>query len=112
MPFQWALQHSPVEFFFSWLWMAGLTLPGGYWGAKIVCSADVRGSSANIAMVVGSAIAILGAGLILPSLALGSTPAPAPDWLGAAAGMVIGGAFAIRTRKTFAPFFNGATIRG
>jgi len=112
MPFQWALQHSPAEFFFSWLWMAGLTLPGGYWGAKIVRSADVRGSSANIAMVVGSAIAILGAGLILPSLALGSTPAPAPDWLGAAAGMVIGGAFAIRTRKTFAPFFNGATIRG
>jgi len=112
MPFQWALQHSPAEFFFSWLWMAGLTLPGGYWGAKLVRSADVRERSANVAKVVGGAIAILGAGLILPSLAFGSTPAPAPDWLGAGSGIVIGGAFGIRNRKTFAPFFNGATIRG
>jgi len=110
MPFQWSLQNSPAEFFFSWLWMMGLTVPGGYWIAKTVRSANARAKAAHVATVVAGTIAVFAAGLVLAPLAFGTTPASARDWLAAASGMAIGAAFTIRNRKSLPSLFNSATI--
>lgn len=112
MPFQWSLQNTPAEFFFSWLWMVLLTVPGGYWGAKIFFHAHAPARVMQVVIFVAGVLAALGAGLILAPLAFGATPAPARDWLAAASGIAIGGALGIRNRKKLPSFFNTATIAG
>jgi hypothetical protein len=90
LPFQWLVEDTRSEFVFSFIWMAALMVPVGFWGARN--SLTVGSPLKPGAMLLGlfGGIAILGAGLALVPHAFGMPSAPVRDWLAAACGLVSG----------------------
>jgi len=102
LPFQWLIEDTRAELIFSWIWMAGLMLPMGYWGARFAGIPDAQANPAlALACFLGS-VAVLIAGLALVPRAFGFPAAPTRDWLAAATGVLVGGALVWCTRESSA----------
>ena len=102
LPFQWYIENTNAERVVSWIWLAALMLPVGYWGAKIARSSDPRDDvPLRVVCLLGIA-AVMIAGLGLVRYAFGSPAAPFRDWLGMSSGIVIGVCFAMKSGGMFA----------
>lgn len=96
LPFQWYIENTRTEMVVSWIWMACLTAPIGFWGAHAARVTDPRRRLliAVLCFLVG--LAILIAGLVRVRYAIGLPAAPLRDWIAAMSGVVAGGALALR----------------
>jgi VanZ like protein len=94
LPFQWFIEDTRAEFVISWIWMACLTFPIGYWSAHVVRISDRPANPILAVLCAVGGVAILIAGLVLVPHAFGLPAAHARDWVAAASGIVAGGAFA------------------
>jgi hypothetical protein len=94
LPFQWAIEDTRAEVVVSWIWMAFLMVPTGYWGAQV---ARHSSSHANATLVVLCllGVAILIAGLVPLQHAFGLPAAPIRDWFASISGIFAGGTFAL-----------------
>ena len=99
LPFQWLIEDTRAELFVSWIWMAGLMVPLGYWGARIARISDWQANPALALVCFLGGIAILIVGLVLVPDAFGLPAAPTREWLAAATGVLVGGALVLCTRE-------------
>jgi hypothetical protein len=103
MPFQWLIEDTLIERVLSWIWMACLMVPAGYWGAHIALHSDPHANSTLMVLCLMAGLAILFSGLVPVQHAFGLPRAPVRDWVASISGIVAGGAFAYacakRTRK-------------
>lgn len=95
LPFQWYIENTRTESLVSWIWMACLTLPIGYWGAHAALGTDPRRRLLIAVLCFLAGVAILIAGLIRVQYAMGLPAAPLRDWIAATSGIVSGGALAL-----------------
>lgn len=102
LPFQWLIEDTRAELIFSWIWMAGLMVPLGYWGARIARVSDSQANPALALVCFLGGVAILIVGLVLVPGAFGLPAAPTRDWLAAATGVLVGGALALCARESSA----------
>ncbi len=96
LPFQWSIEDTRTELVVSWVWMACLMVPTGYWSAHIARHSDAHASVTRLVLCLLGVVAILIAGLVPVQHAFGLPAAPMRDWFAAMSGIVVGGAFALR----------------
>jgi hypothetical protein len=96
LPFQWYIENTRTEMVVSWIWMACLTLPIGYWGAHTALGTDPRRRLLIAVLCFLAGVAILIAGLVRVQYAIGLPAAPLRDWIAAMSGIVSGGAIGLR----------------
>lgn len=99
LPFQWSIEDTRTELIVSWVWMAGLMVPTGYWSAYIARSSDPRPNAKLAMLCLVGGVAILIAGLVLTPRAFGLPEVPIRDWLAVSSGLVAGAALALRMAK-------------
>ena len=95
LPFQWSLEDTRTEFVVSWIWMACLIAPIGYWGAHFARHSDLHASAPLFVLCLFCIAAILIAGLVPVQHAYGLPTAPMRDWFASMFGIVAGGAFVL-----------------
>jgi len=95
LPFQWSIEDTRAELVVSWIWMACLMVPIGYWSARIAHS-GAQTSATRVVLCLLGVVAILIAGLVPVQHAFGLPAAPMGDWFAAMSGIVFGGTFAVR----------------
>ena len=95
LPFQWSIEDTRAELVVSWVWMACLMVPIGYWSARIAHS-GAQTSATRVVLCLLGVVAILIAGLVPVQHAFGLPAAPMGDWFAAMSGIVVGGTFAVR----------------
>lgn len=95
LPFQWSIEDTRTELVVSWIWMACLMVPIGYWSARIAHS-GAQTSATRVVLCLLGVVAILIAGLVPVQHAFGMPAAPMGDWFAAMSGIVVGGTFAVR----------------
>jgi hypothetical protein len=100
LPFQWLLEDTRAERILSWIWMAGLLVPVGYWGARIAWISDSQTNPALAVACFLGVLAILIVGLVLVPGAFGLPAAPTRDWLAATSGLFAGGGLALTAERT------------
>jgi len=96
LPFQWYIENTRTEMVVSWIWMACLTAPIGFWGAYTARVTDPRRRLLIAVLCFLAGLAILIAGLVRVRYAIGLPAAPLRDWIAAMSGVVAGGALALR----------------
>jgi hypothetical protein len=95
LPFRWSLEDTRTEFVVSWIWMACLIAPTGYWGAHFARHSDQHASVPLFVLCLFCAAAILIAGLVPMQHASGLPMPPMRDWFASMFGIVAGGAFVL-----------------
>lgn len=90
LPSQWAIEGTRAEQIFSWLWLALLAVPLGYWSFGVNSRPRTGGFPTHLATVSLGAAALLGTGLFLIPQAFGLSGATFGDWLATAGGVVLG----------------------
>lgn len=100
MPFQWLIEDTLGERVLSWIWMAFLMAPAGYWGAHIVLHRDPHANSTLVVLCLTAAAAILLAGLVAVEQGFGLPVATVRDWVASVSGIVAGGVLACVFRNT------------
>ena len=95
LPFQWSIEDTRTELVVSWIWMACLMVPIGYWSARVAHS-GAQTSATRVVLCLLGVVAILIAGLVPVQHAFGMPAAPMGDWFAAMSGIVVGGTFAVR----------------
>jgi len=98
LPFQWSIEDTKTELVVSWIWMACLMVPTGYWGVHVTHS-DPHANATFVVLCLLGGVAILIAGLVPEQHAFGLPAAPLRDWLAVVSGIVAGGAFALRAEN-------------
>lgn len=96
LPFQWYIENTRTELVVSWIWMACLTLPFGYWCAHAAQVTDPPRRLLIAVLCFLAGVAILIAGFVRVRYAIGLPAAPLRDWIAAVSGGVAGGALAAR----------------
>lgn len=105
LPFQWYIADTRTELVISLIWIACLTLPIGYFGARVYLGSRVaRGIDPGWQPAMGVLWLLAGAttliaGLFVVQHAFGLPAAPTRDWLAAVSGIVVGWAVALRDGK-------------
>ncbi len=102
LPFQWSIEDTRTELAVSWIWMACLLVPVGYWGVRVARPSDQHGDAKLVVLCLLAGVAILIAGLALVQQASGLPAAPTRDWLASMSGIVAGTAFALRAENVWA----------
>jgi hypothetical protein len=96
LPVEWFIEGTRFELVASWIWIACLLLPLGYWGGRFALSLPTR-SAATIRMIgVPIALALIFVGLVAIPKAFGLAEATISDWLAASTGILLGLALARR----------------
>jgi VanZ family protein len=90
LPFQWFIEGTPSELVVSWIWIAGLAIPLGYWLFRSNDSSRSQGTLRKWSPVFLGVVALLWAGLVLVPQGFGLSAAPLRDWLATFAGVLIG----------------------
>ncbi|HCU12751.1 MAG TPA: hypothetical protein DGB72_11565 [Gemmatimonadetes bacterium] len=96
LPFQWSIEDTRTEHVVSWIWIACLMVPTGYWSPHIARHSDAHASATRVVLCLLGVVAILIAGLVPVQHAFGLPAAPMRDWFAAMSGILVGGAFALR----------------
>ena len=99
LPFQWFIEDTRTERIVSWIWMAGLIVPIGYWGARVWRFSDLSASPTLAVLCFLGGAAILIGGLFFVPRTLGLSAAPVRDWLASASGIIGGVALASASRR-------------
>jgi VanZ family protein len=99
LPFQWAIEGTRAERLISFIWIACLVIPFGYWTFHLrEPSSPNRGRSEQaIALLLGAALLI--AGLALIPYVFGLSGAPLVDWVGTLVGLLLGYSLGSRTAR-------------
>lgn len=93
LPAQWFIEGTLGERVLSWIWIALLVLPGGYWAAFAIRRSPPRNSARTRSSLVWAvSFVAVGLGLGLAPIAFGLSPTPVPDWVAALAGLLVGAA--------------------
>jgi hypothetical protein len=96
LPVEWFIEGTRFELVASWIWIACLLLPLGYWGGRFALSLPTR-SAATIRMIgVPIALVLIFVGLVAIPKAFGLAEATISDWLAASTGILLGLALARR----------------
>jgi hypothetical protein len=96
LPFPWLIEGTPTELVLSGIWIAGLLLPVGYWGAGLARLSRAQESTRIRIATVAIGLVPLYVGLVVVPHAFGLTAAPPSDWLAALTAILFGGAIAPR----------------
>jgi type IV secretory pathway VirB2 component (pilin) len=96
LPFEWVIEDTPTELVVSWIWAAWLTLPAGYWGARLLRTFSPRPTVSLVLVCMLGGVSILIFGLVLLRNAFGLPAAGTHEWLAASLGVAAGGAVALR----------------
>jgi hypothetical protein len=96
MPLPWLIEGTPTELVLSGIWIAGLLLPVGYWGAGVARLSRAQESTRIGIATVAIGLVLLYVGLVVVPRAFGLTAAPPSDWLAALTAILFGGALAPR----------------
>jgi hypothetical protein len=96
LPFQWFIEGTRFELVATWVWIACLLFPIGYWGGGVVRLPRVHNPARIWVAGAAGAIVLLSLGLIVLPEAFAMTAAPVSDWLAALTGMLVGIALAPR----------------
>jgi hypothetical protein len=102
LPFQWSIEDTRAELVVSWIWMACLMVPTGYWGAHVARHSNPHANATLVVLCLLGSVAILIAGLVLVQHAFGLPAAPIIDWFASMSGILAGGAFALGFRASWA----------
>jgi VanZ family protein len=94
LPFEWFIEGTRSELVVSWIWIAGLAIPLGYWLFRVNDSSRSQGTLRKWSRVFLGVVALLWAGLVLVPQGFGLSAAPLRDWLATFAGFLIGGGLA------------------
>jgi VanZ family protein len=97
LPFQWFIEGTLGEHVVSWLWIACLVFPLGYWAAWARDFSRSQRSHWQMALAPLFGAAIIFAGLILIPHALGLHSVPIGDWAATFGGFLIGVGLGRRT---------------
>lgn len=90
LPNQWFIEGTRAEVLISWIWLACLAIPFGYWSFRGERSSQSSGIALESALVFVAGFALFCTGLLLLPRAFGLSAAPIGDWLATLAGLVIG----------------------
>lgn len=100
LPWQWYIEGTRAEREVSWIWVAALVLPFGYWAAYGTRSARTQTVGRLRISIVAVGIVVIYAGLVLTPQAFGLPAATRSEWLAAFGGMLLGGGLATRLSRT------------
>jgi VanZ family protein len=91
LPFQWLIEGTLAERVVSWLWVAFLMIPLGYWAIQTKDrSGSLRAGGHWSTKVLAVSVAFLSAGFILVPYLFGLPPATIDGWIAAFAGFIFG----------------------
>ena len=93
LPFPWFIEGTRMELILSWLWLACLAVPLGYWAVRHNDPLPSEGIVRRWSPVLLAGLALLSAGLVVVPMAFGLSAASLRDWLATLAGILIGGGF-------------------
>jgi hypothetical protein len=99
LPFQWYIEDTRTELIVSWIWIACLAMPIGYFGACVARGTDPRWHAPMVVLSLLGGAATLITGLLVVEHAFGLPAAPIRDWLAAMTGIIAGGALVARDRQ-------------
>jgi VanZ family protein len=96
LPWQWFIEGSRAEHLVSWIWVACLIVPYGYWAA---CTRHPRNRDVAwpSVLVWPAGVAMLCGGLAVAPYAFGLSATPISEWAAAVAGLLLGRGLATRT---------------
>jgi hypothetical protein len=89
-PWQWHIEGTRAERAISWIWVACLVLPSGYWAACVARSPQIGRDPRLRALVWSLGSVAVYAGLELTPRLFGVSGAPAGDLVAAGAGLLLG----------------------
>jgi hypothetical protein len=101
LPFPWFIEGTRMELVLSWLWLACLVVPLGYWAIHLNPSpSSDRFRGRSVALLLGG-VALVGGGLVLVPIVFGLSAAPLRDWLATLTGLLAGATLgSLSTRLT------------
>ncbi|MFL5500084.1 MAG: VanZ family protein [Gemmatimonadaceae bacterium] len=98
LPAQWFIEGTVNERILSWVWLAFLVLPIGYWAARAMISRVPETVVGSYATIWAAVAVFVAAGLGVTPIAFGLSPTPIGDWLAAVGGLMLGVGLARRFR--------------
>ena len=101
LPWQWFIEGTRAERVISWIWVACLSLPLGYWAASARPSRNEYMASPRV-LIWPAEFAVIYGGLALAPHAFGLAPTPIIEWLAAFAGVFLGAGLAARIAQPMA----------
>jgi hypothetical protein len=90
LPFQWLIEGTGAEHMISWIWMACLALPFGYWAFYFRESTSSKQARLEATFDLLFGVLLLIAGLIVTPRVFGLAIAPFIDWVATLAGLFLG----------------------
>jgi hypothetical protein len=93
LPFRWSMDGRPTQRVISWLWVALLLMPLGFWCGSAYGNSRLQHIRGATKLALVAALATICIGLIWEPHAFGLAATPMGDWLAAFAGVSCGAAF-------------------
>jgi len=112
LPAQWFIKGSAAELVTSWIWIACLVLPFGYWATHAYRSPKNQNVAWRHRMIWPVCVAIVYGGLALGPYAFGLAAVPTTVWLAALAGLLVGYGLAGLNAETTASRKPDVQLRG
>jgi hypothetical protein len=94
LPWQWFIEGTVAERVISWIWVACLLLPLGYWAVYCARTTPNQTGAWSRLLIWPAGVGILYGGLALLPHAFGLAATPLNEWLAAVAGILLGGGLA------------------
>ena len=89
LPFPWLIEGTLAERAVSWLWVAFLVIPLGYWAIQTKDPSESDRAGWHWSAIVVT-VTFLGAGFLLLPYLFGLPPAPLDVWIAASGGLIFG----------------------
>jgi len=96
LPWQWFIEGTHAELVITWIWVACLALPFGYWAAYAAGPSRNQNDAWHRMLIWPAVVAILYGGLALGPYAFGLAVPPISEWLAASAAILLGAGLAAR----------------
>jgi hypothetical protein len=102
LPWQWFIVGTHTELVISWIWIACLALPFGYWAAYAAGLLRQPDAAWRPALIWLAVVAIVYGGLALAPHAFGLAATPISEWLAVVSAIVLGVGLATRVSERMA----------
>jgi hypothetical protein len=102
LPWQWFIVGTHTELVISWVWVACLALPLGYWAAYSAGLPRHRDVAWPPRLIWLAVVAIVYGGLALAPHTFGLAATPISEWLTAFSAILLGGGLATRVSERMA----------
>ena len=99
LPWQWFITGTHTELVISWLWVACLALPFGYWAAYAAGLPRSQHTARDPRLIWLAVVAIVYGGLALAPHTFGLAATPVSQWLTVFCAVLLGGSLATRISK-------------